>query len=241
MSERIIVVDDDPQLTDMLDRYLTKAGYSVTCAATAAELARILAHDAFDLCVLDLVLPDRDGFEITRELRQRTEMPIIVLTARTEVVDRIVGLELGADDYLTKPFEPRELLARIKAVLRRTRAQKEGDEGNQPGARPICFGDWRLDRSAMALVNASNHAAMKLTAMDFALIKALAEHPNVILTRDQLIDLVHGQGVVVTDRAIDVHVARVRRKIEKDPAEPEFIKTVRGRGYVFAAKSVEEH
>ena len=243
MSERIIVVDDDPQLTGMLDRYLSKAGYRVTCAATAAELTRVLAHDAFDLCVLDLMLPDRDGLEITRELRQGSEMPIIVLTARTEVVDRIVGLELGADDYLTKPFEPRELLARIKAVLRRMRCQKDGDvdEGKQPGARPICFGDWQLDRSAMSLVNAHDHTATKLTAMEFALIKALAEHPNVILSRDELIDLIHGQGVVVTDRAIDVHVARVRRKIERDPSEPDFIKTVRGRGYVFAAKTVEKH
>lgn len=242
MSERIIVVDDDPQLTGMLDRYLSKAGYRVSCAATAAELTRVLARDAFDLCVLDLMLPDRDGFEITRELRQGSEMPIIVLTARTEVVDRIVGLELGADDYLTKPFEPRELLARIKAVLRRTRGQKDGDgdEGKQPGAKPICFGDWRLDRSAMSLVNAHDHTATKLTAMEFALIKALAEHPNVILSRDELIDLIHGQGVVVTDRAIDVHVARVRRKIERDPAEPAFIKTVRGRGYVFAAPPVDE-
>jgi DNA-binding response OmpR family regulator len=239
MTERIIVVDDDPQLTGLLDRYLSKQGFKVTCAATATEFARKLAHEKFDLCVLDLILPDRDGLEITKELRQKSTMPIIVLTARSEVVDRIVGLELGADDYLTKPFEARELLARIKAVLRRTRGQPESEVGKATEPAVIAFGDWRLDRSAMTLVNVASQAITRLTSMEYALIKAMAERPNVILTRDQLIDLVHGEGVVVADRAIDVHIARVRRKVEKDPADPEFIKTVRGRGYVFTAAMVQ--
>ncbi len=233
MSEHIIVVDDDPQLTDLLDRYLTKQGFHVVCAASGREFSRKLDQSRFDLCVLDLMLPDRDGFEITRELRQRTSMPIIVLTARSEVFDRIVGLELGADDYLTKPFEPRELLARIKAVLRRAKTTPRDDAGRARNEQSCHFGKWRLDLAAMTLVDATNGTPSKLTAMEFALIKALAQHPNVTLTRDQLIDFVHGEGVVVADRAIDVHVARLRRKIERDPAEPEFIKTVRGRGYVF--------
>lgn len=233
MTERIIVVDDDPQLTGLLDRYLSKQGFKVTCASTATELARKLAREEFDLCVLDLILPDRDGFEITKELRLTSAMPIIVLTARSEVFDRVVGLELGADDYLTKPFEPRELLARIKAVLRRTREQPANEAPKQPETTVITFGGWRLDRRAMSLVNASSDTVTRLTAMEYALIKALAERPNVILTRDQLIDLVHGEGVAVADRAIDVHIARLRRKIERDPADPEIVKTVRGRGYVF--------
>lgn len=235
MPQRIIVVDDDPQLTALLDRYLTKEGFKVCCAATAAEFSRKLEHDTYDLCVLDLMLPDKDGFEITKELRRQSGMPIIVLTARSEVFDRVVGLELGADDYLTKPFEPRELLARIKAVLRRSSGPRDEHDHPPQAAMPIRFGNWRLDRDAMSLVDTRTSEVTKLTAMEFALIKALAERPGNILTRDQLLDIVHGEGVVVTDRAIDVHVARIRRKIEKDPADPEFIKTVRGKGYVFAS------
>ncbi|NKB16723.1 MAG: response regulator [Sphingomonadales bacterium] len=240
MTERIIVVDDDPQLTGLLDRYLSKQGFEVTCAATAAEFAQKLAREKFDLCVLDLILPDRDGFEITKELRLTSAMPIIVLTARSEVFDRVVGLELGADDYLTKPFEPRELLARIKAVLRRTREKPEMDTKRSNEAAQIVFGNWRLDCRAMSLVDASSDTVARLTAMEFALIKALAERPNVVLTRDQLIDLVHGEGVAVADRAIDVHIARLRRKIERDPADPLFVKTVRGRGYVFVGSNISD-
>lgn len=235
MSDRIIIVDDDPQLTGFLERYLRKQGYDVSCAATAQEFADALQRQSFDLCILDLMLPDRDGFEITRELRLASSLPIIVLTARTEVFDRVVGLELGADDYVTKPFEPRELLARIKAVLRRTqdRRQLTGPEQDRDSA--MVFGDWRLNAIERTVVSASNGEPARLTAMEFSLLKALAEHPNRVLSRDQLLDIVHGDGVFVADRAIDVHIARLRRKVEVDPAEPALIKTVRGKGYIFAA------
>ena len=167
-------------------------------------------------------------------MRRTSRLPIVVLTARTEVFDRVVGLELGADNYLTKPFEPRELLARIKAVLRRTKAQNEPGLGEWSPNGMIAFGAWRLDIATRSLANRRSNTPVRLTAMEFALIKALAEHPNVVLTRDRLINRVHGEGVIVADRAIDVHIARVRSKIEKDPSEPVFIKTVRGKGYVFA-------
>ena len=234
MSEHIIVVDDDPQLTGLLERYLGKQGFLVTCVATAAEFRRELRTQSFDLCILDLILPDRDGFEITKELRQTTRMPIIVLTARTEVYDRIVGLELGADDYITKPFEPRELLARIRAVLRRTGGHDGPDVEPVSGVGRVRFGPWLHDPLSRRVTNDRTGAPVQLTGMEYALIRALAESPGKILSRDQLLDRVHGSGIFVTDRAIDVHIARIRRKIERDPAEPEFIKTVRGKGYLLA-------
>lgn len=237
MTERILVVDDDPQLTGFLDRYLRKQGYDVVCAATAKEMSTALNHHTFDLCVLDLILPDRDGFEITKELRRASQLPIIVLTARTEVFDRIVGLELGADDYLTKPFEPRELLARIKAVLRRSRERLTARPQDFTG-EVISFGRWRLDLPTRTLRHDERAEPTRLTGMEFALLRALLEHPNVVLSRDRLLDLARGSATYVADRAIDVHIARLRRKIERDAGEPDFIKTVRGEGYVFAGKVV---
>lgn len=237
MAERILVVDDDPQLTGFLDRYLRKQGYEVVCAATATEMAKALDRHTFDLCVLDLILPDRDGFEITKELRRASRLPIVVLTARTEVFDRIVGLELGADDYLTKPFEPRELLARIKAVLRRS--SERLDERKHPlDAEAYLFGGWRLDLTSRTLRFDREQELTRLTGMEFALLRSLLEHPNVVLSRERLMDLARGSATYVADRAIDVHIARLRRKIERDASEPDLIKTVRGEGYVFAGKVV---
>lgn len=239
MSERILVVDDDPQLTGFLDRYLTKQGFDVVCVGTAAEMVNALKAQDFDLCVLDLILPDRDGFDVTKDLRSTSRLPIVVLSARSEVFDRIVGLELGADDYITKPFEPRELLARIKAVLRRAREYESSVAMPVGATKALLFGDWKLDLEARTLINLPAGAPAKLTAMEFAMMRVLLEHPNVVLSRDQMLDLVHGETTYVADRAIDVHIARLRRKIERDPAEPEFIKTVRGEGYVLAGKVTE--
>lgn len=240
MSERILVVDDDPQLTGFLDRYLTKQGFDVVCVGTASEMVNALKARNFDLCVLDLILPDRDGFDVTKDLRASSRLPIVVLSARSEVFDRIVGLELGADDYITKPFEPRELLARIKAVLRRAREHEAPAPPIAGGSRALLFGGWKLDLVARTLVAIHTGSLARLTAMEFAMLKVLLQNPNVVLSRDQILDLVHGETTYVADRAIDVHIARLRRKIERDPAEPEFIKTVRGEGYVLAATVIEE-
>ncbi|MBU2583127.1 MAG: response regulator [Alphaproteobacteria bacterium] len=239
MPDRILVVDDDPQLTGFLDRYLSKEGYVVRCVATASEMAKVLKTQSFDLCVLDLILPDRDGLDITKELRAESKMPIVVLSARSEVFDRIIGLEFGADDYITKPFEPRELLARIKAVLRRAHEYKSPAIAPEGAPSSLCFGDWKLDLQSRVLCQISTSQPAKLTAMEYAMLRTLLERPNIVLSRDKILDLVHGETTYIADRAIDVHIARLRRKIEHNPSDPEFIKTVRGEGYVLAAQVTE--
>jgi len=236
MTDRILVVDDDPQLTGFLDRYLSKQGYDVDCVATASEMARALQTRAFDLCVLDLILPDKDGLDVLKDLRAASRMPTVVLSARSEVFDRIIGLELGADDYITKPFEPRELLARVKAVLRRAHDHLAPPPTDRGAPVALCFADWKLDLQARVLFHVSTGAPANLTAMEYAMLKALLEHPNIVLSRDRILDLVHGESTYVADRAIDVHIARLRRKIEPDPGDPQFIKTVRGEGYVLATQ-----
>ncbi|MEM1197902.1 MAG: response regulator transcription factor [Pseudomonadota bacterium] len=230
MTEQILVVDDDPQITSFLQRYLETQGFNVICAATGQQMKDVLTKSRVDLCVLDVGLPDADGFDLMRELRETSRLPIIVLSVRNEAFDRVFGLEYGADDYVTKPFEPRELAARIRSVLRRT-SYTDSDEVGEHSPGDLTVGTWLIKLAERIVVDAKSGAEAELTAMEFDLLRALAEHPRVVLSRDQLLDLARGGETVVGDRAVDVHVMRLRKKIEPDPAKPTYIKTVRGIGY----------
>jgi two-component system phosphate regulon response regulator OmpR len=234
MSDRILMIEDDARLSDMVSEYLGKAGFRVYVCGTAAEGLARLAHGAFDALVLDLMLPDMDGLEVCRAVRARpgaeADLPILMLTARGDATDRVVGLELGADDYLPKPFDPRELLARLRAVLRRRVPGRATDV--------LRFGRLEIDRGARTVRLDGDERP--LTSYQFALLVALAERPGRVMSRDELMDLVRGEQLEAFDRSIDVHVSRIRAAIEDDPKHPRRIVTVRGAGYVFA-RSQDEH
>ena len=229
VSPHILVVDDDREIRDLTGRYLRKHGFRVESAADAKAMDRLLRDGRFDLIVLDLMLPGEDGLSICRRLRASTRIPILMLTAVAEDTDRIIGLEIGADDYLTKPFNPRELLARIRAVLRRA-------EGAGSAADPVegvlIFSGWRLDPARRELRDPQG-VLIELTAGEFGLLMALVERPRRVLSRDRLLDLTKGRDAQPFDRSIDVQVSRLRRKIEPDPKNPDMIKTVRSGGYIF--------
>jgi two-component system phosphate regulon response regulator OmpR len=230
---RIIVVDDEPALRDMVAEYLSNHGFEVHTADSGKALDDRLAERRADLVLLDVNLGPDDGFAIARRLRaSQPDLPIIMLTAMGEVIDRVVGLELGADDYVTKPFDLRELRARIRTVLRRAATAKpDAHAGN--GRQLIPFGIKSLDLAARCLVDADGREE-KLTAMEFDLLQAFARHPNRVLSRDQLLDLAHQRGMDDPfDRSIDIRVTRIRRKIEEQSDKPQVIKTVRGSGYIF--------
>jgi two-component system phosphate regulon response regulator OmpR len=223
VAARILLIEDDRRLAEMLAEYLGEAGFSVTTAADGrGGLARQQAepHDAL---VLDLMLPDQDGLEVCRQLRAFSDVPVLMLTARGDAMDRVVGLELGADDYLPKPFEPRELLARLRAILRRDRPHRSS---------VLRFGRLEIDRDARGV--RVDGAERSLTSHQFALLVALAERAGRVLSRDALMDLVRGEELEPFDRSIDVHVSRIRAAIEDDPKRPRRLLTVRGAGYVFA-------
>ena len=229
-SAHILVVDDDREIRDLTARFLRKHGYRVDDAANGREMDAHLADGKFDLIVLDLMMPGEDGLSICRRLRSESGIPIIMLTALGEDTDRIVGLEMGADDYLPKPFNPRELLARIKAVLRR------GSDTTRPPVskgQSIVFDGWSVDIGKRTLTDPQG-ALVALTAGEFDLLVALAERPQRVLSRDQLLDLTRGREAGPFDRSVDVQLSRLRRKIEADPKDPKIIKTVRGGGYMFA-------
>jgi DNA-binding response OmpR family regulator len=224
VGERILLIDDDSRLAAMVSEYLAGAGYRVATAASGETGLERLAKEPYDALVLDLSLPDIDGLEVCRRLRARSDVPVLMLTARGDAMDRIVGLELGADDYLPKPFEPRELLARLKAILRR---------GKRAAKDPVLtFGRLEIDRGARAVRVAGKEKP--LTSFQFALLVALAENAGRVLSRDALMDLIRGEKLDAFDRSIDVHVSRIRAAIEDDPKKPRRIITVRGAGYVFA-------
>jgi two-component system phosphate regulon response regulator OmpR len=225
MAERILIVEDDPRLAEMLHEYLGQAGFRVSLASRGASALEQLASTQFDALVLDLGLPDMDGLDLCRQLRTKSDTPVLMLTARGDATDRIVGLELGADDYLPKPFEPRELLARLRAILRRRR-------GDVPIDKRLQFGRLEIDRAAHAL--RLDGSPRVLTGYQFSLLVALAENAGRVLSREVLMDLVKGEQLDVFDRSIDVHVSRIRAAIEDDPKNPRRIITVRGAGYVFA-------
>lgn len=233
MSEpNLLIVDDERSIRDPLGDYLRKNGYRVTLAESALAARRLLTVHAFDLVVLDVMMPGEDGFSLCRHIREAAETPVILLTAKAEETDRIVGLELGADDYVVKPFSPRELLARIKAVLRRAHGlpprQTLGDES-------YAFGAWVLKVGARELVDLDG-VVTPLSTGEFNLLLALVARPNLVLTREQLLDLTQGRDAVLFDRSIDNQISRLRRKIEADPKDPKLIKTVWGGGYVFAGE-----
>ncbi|BCB26280.1 DNA-binding response regulator [Sulfurimicrobium lacus] len=229
-KEHILVVDDDPGLRELLERYLVEQGYAVETVADGGAMERRLAEHPADLVILDLMLPGEDGLTLARKLRARGGQPIIMLSARGEDIDRIIGLEVGADDYLAKPFNPRELLARIRAVLRRRESAKSVPEETTSGL--FRFGPFSLNGNAHRLDR--DGVEVTLTAGEFNLLRIFAEHPNRVLSRDSLMDLIKGYERTPFDRSIDVRVTRLRRKIEDDPTAPVYIRTVWGEGYLFA-------
>ena len=227
-QKKILIVDDDKKLRELLARYLKEQGYQVDAAGDGKEMDRMLPRSAPDLIVLDLMMPGEDGLSIARRLRAEGEIPIIILSAKGEEVDRIVGLEMGADDYLSKPFNPRELLARINSVLRR--AEQKGSQQRNV----IIFDDYRMDLESYSLTH--NGEPVELTSGEFELLRHLAEHPNHVMSRDHLLDLLDSGVEEAFDRSIDVRITRIRKKIEQDPHHPRFIKTVRGVGYLFSTE-----
>lgn len=226
-APHILIVDDDAALCDMLATYLGDQGYTVRTVGGGNEMDAALTDATPDLILLDIMLPGEDGLSLTRRLRAHSSIPIVMLSARGEDVDRIVGLELGADDYVAKPFNPRELLARLRAVLRRHAAPSAA----QP-ATSVEFGPFRLDLASHALT--CDGAPMPLTTAEFTLLSVFARHPGRVLSRDQLVSLAQDAERIPFDRSIDVRVARLRRKIEPDPDNPRYIRTVWGAGYLFA-------
>jgi DNA-binding response OmpR family regulator len=225
MAARILMIDDDNRLAGMVCDYLGGAGFRVTVAGTAREGEAIVKREAFDAIILDLMLPDADGLDLCRRLRTVSDLPILMLTARGEPMDRVVGLEVGADDYLAKPFEPRELQARLRAILRRKGGTRERTE-------TLRFGRLEIDKGARVVrVDGEERS---ITSYQFTLLLALAERAGRVLSRDALMDLLKGEKLEAFDRSVDVHISRIRAAIEDDARKPRRILTVRGAGYVFA-------
>ena len=221
---RILIVDDEPTIVRLGADYLADAGFAVTTARSGDEALMRVRTEAPDLVVLDLGLPGLDGLDVTRAIRRNGELPIIMLTARDDETDRIIGLELGADDYVTKPFSPRELVARVRAVLRRHAGGAEREQ--------LRSGDLRLDVPRMRVTRGDR--TVELTATEFALLAALARHPGRVFTRSQLLDAIHGVAFEAYERAIDAHVKNIRRKLEPEPRSPRYLLTVHGVGYRLA-------
>ncbi len=232
MHARLLMIEDDRSLATLVAEYLAGAGMTVTARATAADGLRLLRQGGFDAVILDVMLPDQDGFEVCRRLRAESDIPILMLTARGEETDRILGLELGADDYLPKPFNPRELLARLRAILRRREAG-----GGRPGA-VLRFGRLEIDRDARAV--RVDGAERPLTSHQFDLLWILASNAGRVMSREALMDKLKGEDLEAFDRSLDVHVSRIRAVIEDDPKQPRRILTVRGVGYVFAKRQDAE-
>jgi len=230
MPERILVVDDDPQLTSFLARFLSKQGFEVVTSGSGTQMGLRMEHQDFDLLLLDVGLPDLDGFEIVRELRKSSRVPIIFITARDEVYDKIIGLEMGGDDYVSKPFEPRELLARIRSVLRRSIFQRFITEDNSDYYY-VC--GLRLDVRRRVVSDRAGEE-IPLTSMEFSVLKCLARYAGEIVSRDRMMQCLYGACCNVTDRAIDTHVARLRKKLYSSGCRRDMIRTVHGNGYVLA-------
>jgi two-component system, OmpR family, response regulator len=232
-GQHLLVVDDDKELCALLETFLTRHGYRVSLAHHGNEMMLALQDQRIDLVVLDLMLPGIDGLSLCRQLRMKSSIPIIMLTAMSDDMDRIVGLEMGADDYVAKETNPRELLARIRAVLRRAGPATLRTSGDQQHV--LAFAGWRLDVIHRQL-NGADGSLVALRSGEFELLLALAQRPHRVLSRDQLLDLSRGRSANPFDRSVDVQISRIRRKIEPDPAQPTLIKTVRGGGYVLAAE-----
>ena len=224
MTERILLIEDDQRLAELVKKYLTDAGFSITAANTGGIGLTLHDRESFDALILDLMLPDMDGLDVCRKVRARAQTPILMLTARGEAMDRVVGLEMGADDYLPKPFEPRELLARLRAILRRSKSDNRADI--------LHFGRLEIDTGAREV--RLDGKSKPLTSYQFALLVVLAQHAGRVMSRDAIMDLMKHEPLEAFDRSIDVHISRVRAAIEDDVKRPRRIITVRGAGYVFA-------
>lgn len=224
MATRILLIEDDQRLGEMIKDYLAQTDFSVTIAMTGAKGIALQEREVFDALILDLMLPDMDGLDICKHIRKKSQIPILMLTARGDVMDRVIGLELGADDYLPKPFEPRELLARLKTILRRGTSVAS--------AEVLTFGRLEIDKSSRTV--SVEGVEKTLTSYQFSILVALAEHAGRVLTRDALMDFVKGEALEAFDRSIDVHISRIRAAIEDDAKAPRRIITLRGTGYVFA-------
>jgi DNA-binding response OmpR family regulator len=222
--DRVLIIEDDSRLAEMVQHYLGAAGFRVDRAADGRSGLALVARDHFDAVILDLMLPDMDGLDVCRAMRARGSVPILMLTARGDAMDRVIGLEIGADDYLPKPFEPRELLARLRAILRRSRGGKQPDV--------LRFGRLEIDRGAREI--RVDGELKQLTSHQFALLLALAEHAGRVMSREALMDIVKAEPLEAFDRSIDVHISRIRAAIEDEARRPRRVVTVRGAGYVFA-------
>jgi two-component system OmpR family response regulator len=233
----ILIVDDEQDICTLVDQYLTDEGYQVSIAHDGAAMRQVIARDPVDLVLLDIVLPNDDGLSIARALRvENPNIGIIMLTGRGDTIDRIVGLEMGADDYLAKPFHLRELLARVKSVVRRTEsAPAEGTAGTESSR--LKFAGWEFDLHSRELTSPENES-VRLTSGEFDLLRVFVTHPNQVMSRDRLLDLTRGREAGPFDRTIDVQVGRLRRKLNDDPHQPQLVKTLRSGGYIFVA-SVE--
>jgi DNA-binding response OmpR family regulator len=227
-TAKLLVVDDDPEILELTQEYLSQQGFAVDCVESGEAMMAFLEQNTVDLIILDLMLPGEHGLNLARNLKRDGDVPIIIVSAQGDDVDRIVGLEVGADDYIAKPSNPRELLARVRAVLRRARRSPDarGDDGEQ-----VRFGPFVLDTAAHQLTRDGNQ--VPLTSGEFDLLAILAEHPNKVLHRDRILDLLTGAERSPFDRSIDVRVTRLRSKIEPDPSNPIYIKTIWGKGYMF--------
>lgn len=233
--DHVMIVDDDREIRELAGNFLKKNGMTVTLAADGRQMRSLLEGLSVDLIVLDIMMPGDDGLVLCRELRsgKHRRIPILMLTARSDDMDRVLGLEMGADDYLVKPFVARELLARIKAILRRTRMLPPNFQVTEPG-REIAFGDWRLDTTARHLLDADG-TIVSLSGAEYRLLRVFLDHPQRVLNRDQLLNLTQGRDADFFGRSIDLLVSRLRQRLREDAREPLYIKTVRSEGYVFSA------
>jgi DNA-binding response OmpR family regulator len=230
-TTEILIVDDDPRLCRSLRHYFQAEGYQAHYATSADEMRHALAARRPDLVILDLMLPDEDGFTLARELRASYDLPIIILTGRTDTIDKVVGLEIGADDYVTKPFAERELLARVRSVLRRAAGEGHGKAADS--AAIACFAGWRFDLEAYELT-APDGRAVVLTHHEYDLLAAFVRHGHRVLTRDAILELLSGREWSPEDRSADVLVSKLRKKLDTDPTRPSLITTIRGVGYRLA-------
>jgi two-component system OmpR family response regulator len=231
---RCLLVDDDAEIRREVQAYLQGFGFDTTAVADGAGLRRALTAAAFDVVVLDVMLPDENGLDLCRWVRGRSDAAVVMLTALGDPISRVLGLELGADDYVAKPFEPRELVARIHAVLRRSRRGGQSG-GDGVGDGPVCFAGWQFDRLKRQLLSA-DQVVLPLSAAEFRLLSAFVQHAGRVLSRDRLIELTRAPGVEVNDRSVDLAVSRLRGKLGDPPRDPQLIRTVRGEGYLFDAK-----
>ncbi len=232
-SEHLLVVDDDREIRRLLEEYLEQSGYRISSVADGKAMRKALENHRIDLVILDLMLPGEDGLSLCRELRTHSNLPVLMLTARGSEIDRIIGLEMGADDYLGKPFNPRELLARVRSILRRAHSLPPNLQTSEAAA--YRFAGWTLDVSARNAI-APDGLVVPLSGAEFRLLSVFLEHPQRVLSRDQILELIAGRESLPFERSIDVLIGRLRKRLQDDGKEPALIKTVRGEGYVLAAQ-----